>query len=145
MQFLYINRLTFLSYCRTEKEIAKVQAASSADVDVAVKAARAAFQNPSWKKMPPPERSLLMYRLADLMEKKKELLATIDAWDNGMIPRPRSRGFQAAKPSSPCCCFTTMHCFPNSLIISARENLQRSAKWRSRRSRGRHSPLRRLG
>lgn len=26
---------------------------------------------------------MLMTKLADLMEKNKELLATIDAWDNG--------------------------------------------------------------
>jgi hypothetical protein len=29
-----------------------------------------------------------MNKLADLMESKKELLATIDAWDNGRAPLP---------------------------------------------------------
>jgi len=33
--------------------------------------------------MPGSERGLLMFRLADLVEKNKELLATIETWDNG--------------------------------------------------------------
>lgn len=37
------------------------------------------------------ERGKLMTRLADLIEENKELLATIDAWDNGMLLRTHSR------------------------------------------------------
>ncbi|KAI7775075.1 hypothetical protein LA080_007411 [Diaporthe eres] len=67
----------------TESEIATVQAASAEDVDKAVKAAHAALRNGPWKTLPGTERGILMNRLADLMEKNKELLATIDTWDNG--------------------------------------------------------------
>ncbi|KAK1700644.1 aldehyde dehydrogenase [Colletotrichum godetiae] len=67
----------------TEEEIARVHAATEEDVDKAVKAAAAALKNPSWKELSASDRGILMARLADLMESNKELLATIDAWDNG--------------------------------------------------------------
>lgn len=62
-----------------------MHAASVDDVDRAVKAAKAALVHPSWKNLPGTERGQLMGRLADLMEQNKELFATIDAWDNGML------------------------------------------------------------
>lgn len=69
---------------RTDKPIATVDAASPEDVDRAVQAAKAALADPSWKLLPATDRGQLMARLADLLEKNRELLATIDAWDNGM-------------------------------------------------------------
>lgn len=60
-----------------------MQAASAEDVDKAVKAAHNALRNGPWKTLPGTERGILMNRLADLMDKNKELLATIDTWDNG--------------------------------------------------------------
>ncbi|PTD12880.1 Aldehyde dehydrogenase [Fusarium culmorum] len=72
--------LTLLS---TENEIATVQAADAQDIDKAVKAAKAALRHPSWKDLPASDRGQLMARLADLIEAKRELFATIDAWDNG--------------------------------------------------------------
>lgn len=68
---------------RDETEIATVQAAGSEDVDIAVKAAKVALKSPAWKLLPATDRGVLMNKLADLMEKNVELLATIDAWDNG--------------------------------------------------------------
>jgi len=53
------------------------------DVDIAVKSARAALKSPAWKLLPATDRGILMNKLADLMEANTELLATIDAWDNG--------------------------------------------------------------
>ncbi|KAK0385496.1 hypothetical protein NLU13_6676 [Sarocladium strictum] len=67
----------------TEAEIATVHAASADDVDKAIRAAHAAFRSPEWKGLAATDRGILMTRLADLMESNKELLATIDAWDNG--------------------------------------------------------------
>ncbi|KAJ5614230.1 hypothetical protein N7528_007884 [Penicillium herquei] len=67
----------------TDKPIATVDAASADDVDRAVKAAKAALVHPSWKLLPATERGQLMARLADLMWENRELLASIDAWDNG--------------------------------------------------------------
>ncbi|OTA07345.1 aldehyde dehydrogenase ALDH [Trichoderma parareesei] len=67
----------------TEEVITSVQAASAADVDKAVRAAKAALKDPSWKQLSASDRGRLMTRLADLLEAKKEVFATIDAWDNG--------------------------------------------------------------
>ncbi|KAG9666749.1 aldehyde dehydrogenase, partial [Aureobasidium melanogenum] len=70
-------------YAADETEIATVQAAGPKDVDTAVKAAKVALKSPAWKLLPATDRGILMNKLADLMEKNVELLATIDAWDNG--------------------------------------------------------------
>ncbi|KAF6800977.1 aldehyde dehydrogenase C922.07c-like protein 1 [Colletotrichum sojae] len=70
----------------TEQKIASVQAASEEDVDRAVKAAHAALRHESWKGISATDRGALMYKFADLIEQNKEVLATIDAWDNGMHP-----------------------------------------------------------
>ncbi|KAJ5381149.1 aldehyde dehydrogenase domain-containing protein [Penicillium cataractarum] len=67
----------------TEIEITTVEAAGAEDVDRAVKAAKAAFKADSWKKLPATERGRLLVRLSELLEEKKELFASIDAWDNG--------------------------------------------------------------
>ena len=67
----------------TEAEIATVQAANVDDVDVAVKAAKAALKTPDWNLLSGTDRGRLMSKLADLIEENQELLATIDAWDNG--------------------------------------------------------------
>lgn len=69
---------------RTDKPIATVHAASAADVDRAVKAAKAALVHSSWKLLPATERGQMMAKLADLMEQNRALLASIDAWDNGL-------------------------------------------------------------
>lgn len=52
-------------------------------MDKAVQAARKALKDPLWKDISGSDRGMLMNKLADLMESKKEILATIDAWDNG--------------------------------------------------------------
>lgn len=72
-------------HASTEKDIATVQGASESDVDKAVQAARKALKSPEWKDLSSTDRGILMTKLADLMESKRELLATIDAWDNGKI------------------------------------------------------------
>ncbi|KAF5024070.1 hypothetical protein F66182_3866 [Fusarium sp. NRRL 66182] len=67
----------------TEEEITSVQAADAHDIDKAVRAAKTALRHDSWKNLPASDRGQLMARLADLIEAKRELFATIDAWDNG--------------------------------------------------------------
>jgi aldehyde dehydrogenase (NAD+) len=69
-----------------EAEIASVEAAGEEDVNDAVIAARAALNDPTWRDLSPTDRGNLMIKLADLIEANKELLATIDAWDNGSSP-----------------------------------------------------------
>ncbi|KAK2738438.1 mitochondrial aldehyde dehydrogenase [Myotisia sp. PD_48] len=66
-----------------ESTITIVHAAGAEDVDVAVKAARKALKDPSWKQLPATDRGRLMVKLSELIENNAELLATIDAWDNG--------------------------------------------------------------
>ncbi|OAL50976.1 aldehyde dehydrogenase [Pyrenochaeta sp. DS3sAY3a] len=81
----------------TEKEIATVQAASPEDVDRAVKAAKKALKHDDWKLLLNTDRGRLMFKLADLMEENRELLATIDAWDNG---KPYSVAFNDDLPEA---------------------------------------------
>ncbi|KAI1907809.1 mitochondrial aldehyde dehydrogenase [Ophidiomyces ophidiicola] len=66
-----------------ESEIVAVHAAGAEDVDIAVKAARKALKDPSWKGLSPTERGKLMIKLSELVEQHIETLATIEAWDNG--------------------------------------------------------------
>ena len=70
-----------------ESEIASVHAAEPEDVDKAVAAARAAFKGP-WRDMATSERGDLLLKLSELVEKNKEVLATIETWDNGMFVHP---------------------------------------------------------
>lgn len=66
----------------TEEKIADVAEGDAADVDLAVKAARKAFDGP-WSKMDARERGRLLHRLADLAEKNLEELAALETLDNG--------------------------------------------------------------
>jgi aldehyde dehydrogenase (NAD(P)+) len=66
-----------------ESPITEVASATADDVELAVTAAREAFTSVEWRGLTPSERGLLLLRLADLCEKQEEILATIDAWDNG--------------------------------------------------------------
>ncbi|KAI0547430.1 aldehyde dehydrogenase [Xylaria curta] len=66
-----------------EKEICSVEAASAEDIDKAVAAARKALNHESWRDISATERGQLMFKLADLAEQEKEILATIETWDNG--------------------------------------------------------------
>lgn len=65
-----------------ESEIASVHAAEPEDVDKAVAAARAAFRS-EYRDMAASDRGDLMLRLSQLVDQNKELLATIETWDNG--------------------------------------------------------------
>lgn len=65
--------------------ICKVSLAQLSDIDKAVSSAKEAFENGEWGKMNPRDRGRLMYRLADLMEKHQEELATIESIDSGAV------------------------------------------------------------
>jgi len=66
-----------------ETEITSVHAGGPEDVDRAVTAARKAFNDSSWRDLPPSERGDLLYKLSQLVEQHKEVLATIETWDSG--------------------------------------------------------------
>src|SRR5207247_8528111 len=65
----------------TGKQLAKVAAANSADVDAAVAAARTAFE--SWGKTPGHVRARYMYAIARHIQKHSRLLAELESMDNG--------------------------------------------------------------
>jgi aldehyde dehydrogenase (NAD+) len=67
----------------TGEEICQVAEGDKADVDLAVKAARKAFEDGAWPKMNASERGRLLHRLADLIEQNKEELASLESLDNG--------------------------------------------------------------
>ena len=73
-----------------ESEIASVHAAEPEDVDKAVEAARAAFKGP-WRDMPTSERGDLMTKLSSLVHENREVLATIETWDNGELANNTER------------------------------------------------------
>lgn len=58
-----------------------VYAAEEEDVDIAVKAARAAFK--SWKKVTGVDRGTLLNKFADVLEKDRDLIGAMEAWDSG--------------------------------------------------------------
>lgn len=66
-----------------EQVLAEVAEGSPADVDAAVKAARAAFDSGPWSKMDARDRGRLMNKLADLMEANLDELAALETLDNG--------------------------------------------------------------
>src|ERR1700735_4963663 len=67
----------------TGEEICQVAEADAMDVDLAVRAARQAFEHGPWRKMPASERGRLLLRLADLIESHGNELARLEALDNG--------------------------------------------------------------
>ncbi len=75
--------------------LAAVPAGDAADVDLAVRAARRTFDSGVWHKMPPKEREKLIWRLADLIEAHTDVLAQLDALDNG---KPYSTARKADVP-----------------------------------------------
>ncbi len=67
----------------TGEQIAEVADASREDVDRAVQAARAAFYDGRWSKITPAERSLALWRLADLLEARAEEFARVESENTG--------------------------------------------------------------
>ena len=67
----------------TDEVIAEVAEAGAADIDRAVKAARAAFRDSRWRRMNPHTRSRLLWKLADLVEANADELGLLETRDNG--------------------------------------------------------------
>ncbi len=75
---------TFPTYNPSTGEVlAHVAEGDKEDIDRAVAAARAAFDKGPWRKLAPSERARLMWRLADLLEKRLEEFAQLESLDNG--------------------------------------------------------------
>ena len=69
------------------REIGRIVDASVADVDRAVAAARRAFDDGRWTRIPPIAREGLMHKLANAIEEHADELAELEAIDNG---KPKS-------------------------------------------------------
>jgi aldehyde dehydrogenase (NAD+) len=67
----------------TEEVIAEVAEGDAADIDLAVKAARKAFDSGPWRRMDARDRGRLLNRLADLIEQNVDELAELETLDNG--------------------------------------------------------------
>lgn len=68
----------------TERLLTEVASADTADVDLAVAAARRAFQSTSWAGISPHERARYLFAIADTVDAHGEELAAIETLDNGV-------------------------------------------------------------
>jgi phenylacetaldehyde dehydrogenase len=78
----------------TGRLIADVGAGGAEDVELAVAAARRAFENSAWVDMNPHHRTDLLLRVADAIESHADELATLESLDGG-IPIMLTRGMVA--------------------------------------------------
>jgi len=67
----------------TEEVITSVHEATEKDVDIAVAAARKAYESDAWAKATPESRGRMLNKLADLFEENSLLLASVESLDNG--------------------------------------------------------------
>ncbi len=67
----------------TGKQIATCAAGDSTDIDLAVKAARKAFDAGKWTSIPTNERGKIIWKIGDLIDKHTEELAQLESLDNG--------------------------------------------------------------
>ncbi len=67
----------------TEEVVAQVAEGDAADIDLAVQAARNAFEHGEWSRMDARERGRLMNLLADAIEEDIDELAALETLDNG--------------------------------------------------------------
>ncbi|PIN02804.1 Aldehyde dehydrogenase [Handroanthus impetiginosus] len=70
---------------RTEEVIAKISEGDKEDVDLAVKAARQAFDHGPWPRLPGSQRRRIMLKFADLINENTEELAALDSIDAGKL------------------------------------------------------------
>jgi hypothetical protein len=70
---------------RTEEVIAQVAEGDEEDVNRAVRAARKAFDEGPWPKMPASRRGEILFKYADLLEQHTEELAALETLDSGKV------------------------------------------------------------
>ena len=62
----------------------KSASAKPADVDLAVAAAKKAFDSGPWPRMLPRERSRILHKVADIVESRDAVLAELESYDSGL-------------------------------------------------------------
>jgi aldehyde dehydrogenase (NAD+) len=75
----------------TGERIASVPDGTAADVDRAVAAARASFEKKSWRGKNPSEKERILWRMADLLEQRRDEFALIESMENGKTVREAVR------------------------------------------------------
>jgi acyl-CoA reductase-like NAD-dependent aldehyde dehydrogenase len=76
----------------TGEKLCDAPAATAADVDLAVKAARRAFEEGPWRTMGARERGRLVRRLAELLWERREEFALVESLENGKTFQEAVRG-----------------------------------------------------
>src|SRR4051794_13710544 len=84
----------------TGEVICRVAEGDKADIDLAVKAARQAFESGPWSRMNARDRGRLLNKLADAIESHKDELAALESLDNG---KPINDALAADLPPPPQC------------------------------------------
>src|SRR3954463_8092570 len=67
----------------TEEVYGTVAEGSAADIDLAVKAAKRAFEEGPWGKMTVNERSRIIRKVGDILESRQEEIAQLESLDTG--------------------------------------------------------------
>src|SRR5262245_45379897 len=79
-----VSGRTFDTYNPATGEVlAQVAEADKADVDLAVLAARKAFESGPWPEMSPSRRGQLLWKVAELIEQHHQELSQLETLDNG--------------------------------------------------------------
>ncbi len=68
----------------TNENYTTASAGKKADIDLAVAAAKRAFDDGPWPKMLPRERSRVLHRIADIVESRDQRLAELESYDSGL-------------------------------------------------------------
>ncbi|MGH9453406.1 MAG: aldehyde dehydrogenase family protein [Terriglobia bacterium] len=76
----------------TGQVLTTVERGKAEDVDRAVRAARAAFESGPWPKMNASDRSRLLWRIAELIDKNRDELGMLESLNNGKTFKQAARG-----------------------------------------------------
>lgn len=68
----------------SEKPVASAASGTAADVELAVRAARNALEQPSWSGLSPHQRCRMLLKIADAIDAHQDELAAIETIDNGL-------------------------------------------------------------
>lgn len=79
-----VSGKTFATYNPATGEVlAHVAEGGEPEIDLAVRAARRAFESGAWPALSPSERGRLLWKLAELIDQNREELAELETLDNG--------------------------------------------------------------
>ncbi len=67
----------------TEEPLAEVAEAGEAEIDAAVRTARACLDSKEWRELPARKRGQLLYRIAELLEQRSPEIAEVETKNNG--------------------------------------------------------------